>query len=61
MDEDTYISVLLDEYIDLIELKEFVLILRDHGVHEWEGFADALDEFLEDGEKGTAETYFPDT
>jgi len=47
-DEDIYVSVLLDEYIDLVELRDFVAILRSHGIEEWEGFEDALEEFLED-------------
>ena len=50
-DEDIYVSVLLDDYIDLTTVRDFMKTLVEFGVEEWEGFQDALDEFLEDDDQ----------
>ncbi len=47
MDDETYISVALDEYIELSNLRDFLAILVDNGVEEWEDFEECLDIFLE--------------
>ena len=32
MDDEIYISVPLDDHLDLMELKEFFLIMKDYGI-----------------------------
>lgn len=46
MDEEIYISVPLDEYLILKKLEDFLLILRDNNIEEWEGWHGSVEEFL---------------
>ena len=46
MEVEPYVSVLLNEYIDLINLKEFSLLLKDYGIEAWEGWNESLTDFL---------------
>ena len=48
--EDIYISVRLDDYLDLMTIREFLAVLIDYGVEEWEEFNDALEDFLSEEE-----------
>lgn len=48
MDEEPYVSVLLNEYIDLINLKEFFLLLKEYNISDWENWDEAVEEFLND-------------
>ena len=48
MDDEIYISVPLDEYLELKELRDFLEILVDYDLEDWENFSDALTEFLEE-------------
>lgn len=50
-DEEIYISVALDEYLELRELFDFMQILKEYGIEEWEHFNDALDDFLEEDDQ----------
>lgn len=47
-DEEIYITVALDEYLELKEIFDFMQILKEYGIEEWENFHDALDDFLEE-------------
>lgn len=44
--DEPYVSVLLDEYIDLVNLRDFFYTLKAYGVESWDGWEDALSEFL---------------
>lgn len=46
--EPVYISVALDEYIDLINLREFFYVLKEYDIEEWENWKDAVFDFLEE-------------
>lgn len=48
MDEEPHVSVPLDEYIDLINLRDFFLLLKEYNISDWESWDDAVEEFLED-------------
>lgn len=48
MDDEPYVSVRLDEYIDLINLREFMRVLRDWNITEWEFWDEAVEDFLEE-------------
>ncbi len=48
--DDLYISVELDEYLQLRELRDFLTILKEYGLEDWEGFESALNEFLDEDE-----------
>jgi hypothetical protein len=48
MDDEIYISVALDDYLELRELKDFLEILVDYGLKDWEHFDEAVEDFLED-------------
>lgn len=48
MDDEIYISVTLDEYLELKELKDFLQILVDYGIEEWEHFDEAVEDFLDE-------------
>lgn len=48
MDDEIYISVTLDEYLELKELKDFLQILVDYGIEEWEHFDEAIEDFLDE-------------
>ena len=47
-DEEPFVSVPLDEYIDLINLREFFYTLKDYDIESWEGWEEAVDFFLEE-------------
>lgn len=47
-DETPYVSVALDEYVDLINLKEFFYVLKDYNIEEWEFWNQAVYDFLEE-------------
>ncbi len=46
--EPVYISVALDEYIDLINLREFFYLLKEYDIEKWEFWDDAVFDFLEE-------------
>jgi hypothetical protein len=48
MDDEPYVSVALDEYVDLINLREFFYLLKDFGIEEWENWNEAVFDFLEE-------------
>lgn len=48
LDDEIYISVALDDYLELTELKDFLDILVDYGLKDWEHFDEAVEDFLED-------------
>lgn len=48
LDDEIYISVALDDYLELKELKDFLDILVDYGLKDWEHFDEAVEDFLED-------------
>lgn len=48
LDDEIYISVALDDYLELRELKDFLDILVDYGLKDWEHFDEAVEDFLED-------------
>ncbi len=47
-DDEIYISVTLDDYLELRELKDFLITLVDYGLKDWEHFDEAVEDFLED-------------
>lgn len=47
-DDTPYVSVPLDEYIDLINLREFFYLLKDFGIEKWEFWDEAVFDFLEE-------------
>ena len=48
MEETAYVSVPLDEYCDLVNLRDFFFVLRSYGVEDWDFWEDAVRDFLED-------------
>ncbi len=46
MDDEPYVSVALDEYIDLINLREFFYTLKAAGVENWDYWEEAVADFL---------------
>ena len=50
MTDDIYVSVELDEYLELIELRDFLRILVEYDLEDWGHFDEALDEFLNEDE-----------
>ena len=51
MEDEIYISVALDEYLELRELQDFMRLLKEFGIEEWEGFDEAVEEFLEEDDQ----------
>lgn len=48
LDDDIYISVALDDYLELVEIRDFLKLLVDYGLEKWSEFPEALEEFLEE-------------
>ena len=46
MEETPYVSVPLDEYCDLVNLRDFFFVLRSYGVEDWDFWEEAVAEFL---------------
>lgn len=46
MDDEPYVSVALDEYIDLINLREFFYTLKEYKIEDWEFWDSAVEDFL---------------
>lgn len=48
MDEEPNVSVPLDEYIDLINLRKFFYTLQEFEIEDWGGWDEAVAAFLAD-------------
>ena len=51
LDDEIYISVTLDEYLELRELFDFMQILKEYGIEKWEHFDEAVEDFLDEDEQ----------
>jgi hypothetical protein len=45
--DEPYITVQASRFMDLLDTEEFLMILRDLGIDNWEGFEQAVEQFLE--------------
>ena len=48
MDEEPYISIALDEYIQLRHIQKLLEVFRELGIEEWDKYSEAVDIFLEE-------------
>jgi hypothetical protein len=46
--EELYISVDLDEYMKLLDIRDYLELLFDYGLEDWDKFKEATEEFLEE-------------
>lgn len=51
LEDEIYISVALDEYLELRELFDFMQILKEYGIEKWEHFDEAVEDFLDEDEQ----------
>lgn len=47
MDEEPHVSVPLDEYVDLLNLRDFFLLLKEFKIEDWVNWEYVVSEFLE--------------